>query len=385
VALAKRCLARARDERLREAGAVASAVTAHLAAAEERARKAELDRVKAEGERATAEARAEEEAKTRRVSEEKAAEQRKRRRVQFVLAGSVVLLLTAVALGAGITSLWRTAETARGEAETQRDVANTARGEAETQRDAADKARGEADKARAGEADARREVEHEREKLARVNYGRTIQVAYQLWKDNKIAEARALLAGTRPDLRGWEYDYVHRLCHVDLVTLEGHTSYVRSAKFSPDGSRVVTASDDKTARIWDAATGKSLAELKGHTNYVNSAVFSPDGSKVLTASEDRTARIWDAATGKSLVELKGHTYAVLSAVFSADGSKVLTAGGDPTARIWDTATGKTITELTGHSVQCRRVEGAHRQRGQDGPDLGHRHRKEPRPTHGAHR
>src|SRR5262249_54692177 len=122
--------------------------------------------------------------------------------------------------------------------------------------------------ARQGEAAAKKDVEREREKLARVNYGRTIQVAYQYWRDNKIADARLLLASTRSDLRGWEYDYVRRLLHADLVTFEGHTGPIFSAVFSPDGSEVLTASSDKTARIWDAATGKVIAELKGHTRGV---------------------------------------------------------------------------------------------------------------------
>jgi WD40 repeat protein len=63
---------------------------------------------------------------------------------------------------------------------------------------------------------------------------------------------------------------------------------------SPDGSRIVTASEDKTARIWDAASAKEIAVLRGHDRGVTSAAFSPDGSRIVTASEDRTARIWDA-------------------------------------------------------------------------------------------
>ena len=72
------------------------------------------------------------------------------------------------------------------------------------------------------------------------------------------------------------------------------TSDVSSAAFSPDGTRIVTASWDKTARIWDAATAKEIAVLRGHENSVNSAAFSPDGSRIVTASWDETARIWDA-------------------------------------------------------------------------------------------
>ena len=72
--------------------------------------------------------------------------------------------------------------------------------------------------------------------------------------------------------------------------------------FSPDGTKVATASDDTTARLWDAATGKPLGEPMKHEEAVMAVAFSPDGTKVATASEDKTARLWDAATGKPLGE-----------------------------------------------------------------------------------
>ena len=90
------------------------------------------------------------------------------------------------------------------------------------------------------------------------------------------------------------------------LALGGHDGAVWSAAFSPDGSRIVTASMDKTARIWDAATGKEIAVLRGHEDGVHSAAFSPDGSRIVTASDDKTARIWDAATGKEIAVLRGH-------------------------------------------------------------------------------
>ncbi len=85
----------------------------------------------------------------------------------------------------------------------------------------------------------------------------------------------------------------------ELAVLQGHQDRVWSAAFSPDGAKVVTASSDRSARLWDAASGQELAVLQGHEDRVWSAAFSPDGAKVVTASSDRSARLWDAASGQS--------------------------------------------------------------------------------------
>ena len=128
-----------------------------------------------------------------------------------------------------------------------------------------------------------------------------------------------------------------------------HDGAVTSAQFSADGQRVVTASEDKTARVWDAATGKALSEPMKHDGAVYSAQFSADGQRVVTASSDRTARVWDAATGKALSEPMKHDAAVVSAQFSADGQRVVTASADQTARVWDAATGKALSEPMKHN------------------------------------
>ena len=121
----------------------------------------------------------------------------------------------------------------------------------------------------------------------------------------------------------------------EIVTLRGHESYVRSAAFSQDGTRIVTASSDGTARIWDAASGAEIAVLRGHEDTVLTATFSPDGSRIVTASLDRTARVWDAASGAEIAVLRGHEDWVLTAAFSPDGTRIVTASGDDTARVWD--------------------------------------------------
>ena len=87
--------------------------------------------------------------------------------------------------------------------------------------------------------------------------------------------------------------------------------------------------------MWDAATAKEIAALRGHERAVTSAAFSPDGTRIVTASYDGTARVWDAATAKEIAVLRGHEGDVTSAAFSPDGTRIVTASRDKTARVWD--------------------------------------------------
>lgn len=137
---------------------------------------------------------------------------------------------------------------------------------------------------------------------------------------------------------------------VDAIqaVLIGHRDHITSAAFSPDGRRIVTASADHTARIWDAHEGRLLAQLKGHAASVCEASFSPDSRRIVTASEDCTARVWESDKGGLLVELKGHESRVSSATFSPDGRRIVTASADGTARVWESYGGQLLTELKAH-------------------------------------
>jgi len=126
------------------------------------------------------------------------------------------------------------------------------------------------------------------------------------------------------------------------LDLKGHTSWVTSVSFSPDGTRIVTGSYDQTAKVWDARTGMALLDLKGHTREVTSVSFSPDGTRIVTGSWDKTAKVWNARTGTDLFELKGHTSVVRSVSFSLDGTRIVTGSDDRTAKVWDARTGEEV-------------------------------------------
>ena len=125
-----------------------------------------------------------------------------------------------------------------------------------------------------------------------------------------------------------------------------------SVVFSSDGSRLATGSDDQTARIWDATTGKEQLRVV-HTGRVNSVAFSPDGSRIATGSSDKTARIWDATTGKEQLRAV-HTGRVISVAFSPDGSRLATGSEDHTAGIWDATTGTQLLAVA-HTAIIRAV------------------------------
>jgi WD40 repeat protein len=186
-----------------------------------------------------------------------------------------------------------------------------------------------------------------------------------------------------------------------VIDSGGHQAVIRFVAFTHDGKYLVSAGDDKTIRIWDIATGKTIriirgqigdgdegkifaaalspddrylavagwlnatlhsevirihdfqtgnvvALLKGHTNVVESLAFSPDGRYLASGSGDNTVRVWDVATKEAVHVLSGHQDDIYAVAFSPDSQRVVSSGLDKTLRLWDVSSGQLLKEMTGH-------------------------------------
>jgi WD40 repeat protein len=134
----------------------------------------------------------------------------------------------------------------------------------------------------------------------------------------------------------------------DTATLSESVSFASFGEhcrgdISPDGARVAAAFNEPgygaNVWVWDIATQKIAAALDGQVGTVNDIAFSPDGTRVVTASDNLSAKVWDAATGAELMALSSHAKTVFRAAWSPDGKQIVTASSDDAARIWDAATG----------------------------------------------
>lgn len=207
-------------------------------------------------------------------------------------------------------------------------------------------------------------------------------------------------AGTEDaNLRGFEWYYLNKLCHGDLLTFQSHNDIVYGVAFSPDDQKLATGSEDGTVKLWKAGTDQLVATLRGHTSCVNKLKFSPTGGYLATASCDRTVKLWDTSNfqeiktfgehdgpisdvafspdGTKLVAcvseldgdsrdstatvwniesgacyniLRGHELGIFSVAFSPDGSTIVTGGRDDTIRVWDAFSGKQRNALRGHTA-----------------------------------
>jgi WD40 repeat protein/tRNA A-37 threonylcarbamoyl transferase component Bud32 len=268
----------------------------------------------------------------------------------------------------------------------------------EAERDTAEGARARAEQANRGEEEQRRKAET-------FLYFSRIALAEREWTANNVGRTGQLLNECPVALRGWEWDYLQRLCHADLRTLRGHGQAVGSVAFSPDGQRLATVGFDKTLIIWDAATGAKItttpvpevgtslafsprgerlamgswvadetqpvalslldsstlrpqALLPGPVGWTSDVAFDPAGLKLASANNDGTVLVWEVASRRLLQTFRTDLAPFSATAFRPPDGRVLAGAigdwgdwADATVGLillWDVATGKTLQTLSGH-------------------------------------
>jgi WD40 repeat protein/serine/threonine protein kinase len=224
-------------------------------------------------------------------------------------------------------------------------------------------------------------------------YAAHMNLAQQAWEKGGVVRMVELLEQHRPmtgetELRGFEWHYLYKLCHSELLTLKGHKGQVNSVAYSPDGKRLASVAYDSTTKVWDAQTGQELLSLKGGGNDVafspdgkrlsngekvwdahtgeellslkedgDGVAFSPDGKRLAwgngTWDDSKKAyvagevKVWNAQTGQELLTCKGHTDFVPSVAFSPDGDRLASTCWDNTVKVWDAQSGQERLSLKG--------------------------------------
>lgn len=140
-----------------------------------------------------------------------------------------------------------------------------------------------------------------------------------------------------------------------LRVIEAHTDSVRRLVWSPDGTKLASASNDTNIHILDPQTGEILMKLTNHSEPVEGLDWSPDGRYLASAGWDQTARIWDADTGEQIQVLRGHTRALSGVAWSPDGQYLATISYDFTLRIWNTTDWSLVQEVEAHKGDIKSV------------------------------
>jgi WD40 repeat protein len=267
-----------------------------------------------------------------------------------VLATAAVVTLAALAVVAAVTAFYSAAT------ERERAAKEQARADREQEH-------------RAREVAELRDEQKQREleKADRAFYFDSITRAEVDWYRLNFADARRRLDACTPKLRGWEWNYLKRLCEADLLTLGGgasHAQEVWDVAFSPDTDftagvgRLATAGLDGAVKLWALPSGRLLRTLVQGGKPARSVAFSPDGKLLASAGDDRTVRLWDAETGEEKGVLDEHSSTVRGVAFSPDGKLLAAAvspvfGGDGAQvapggiKVWDVDSRKESFSLTG--------------------------------------
>jgi hypothetical protein len=196
---------------------------------------------------------------------------------------------------------------------------------------------------------------------ARETAERTKKLRLDAWAPARAGGTEATLEAFRTDwpngnypdaarARGNKTKAVPSRSRLLLRSFSGHTDWVNSVAFSPDGRSALSGSKDETLKLWDVVTGAEIRVFVGHGSSVDSVAFSPDGRKALSGGRHKV-QLWDVATGEEVGSFAGYATSV---AFSPDGRSALFAGGD-CCKLWNLATGKEICTFKGVSREVTSV------------------------------
>jgi WD40 repeat protein len=192
----------------------------------------------------------------------------------------------------------------------------------------------------------------------RTSYFHRIALADREWRDNHVGRAAELLRECPADLRGFEWYYLWRLCHSDLMTIHRPDTRVLAVALSPDGKQLFSATADAAAMenpehgppegevtLWETTTGKAVWSRKWPSDPVGHLILSHDGRRLVTGSSEGQVRVCDPASGKSLFMLQAGDD-VTGLALSRDGR--LLASSNSNIRLWNPTDGTLIRQFQGH-------------------------------------
>ncbi len=171
------------------------------------------------------------------------------------------------------------------------------------------------------------------------------------------ADSRYIASASKNIIKVWDAS-----SNLSWRTFRNHEDLVYDVAMSPDQKWVVSASFDKTVRIYDLQEGKDVQICHGHSGRVATIIITPDSQQAISASGDATIRFWNLPDGQNLRCLKGHTGEVLSLAVSPNNRYLASGAEDKTIRIWDMATGEPVQVLKGHTSSITSVSFARNSR-----------------------
>jgi WD40 repeat protein/serine/threonine protein kinase len=273
-----------------------------------------------------------------------------------VVAGLIAALILVFAVGFGaVVWKWREAEDAGAQARQAAEDARAARGKETLLRKAAQINEGTAIRSAQEAEKERKAADRERAKAEASLYFNRVALASRYWQAGNVERARELLDLCPPGHRQWEWRYLQRLFHAELLTLGPHPSKVSSVAISPDGSRIAAAGFDRRIgdrsliQVWDRTTGAVAFSVGSNHGYVGSVACSPDGGRIAAGCQDGSVVVWSVTNDRAKQEMileHSAIGAMPAVVFSPEEDRLVSCGSRK-IKVWDLRTGQPLFSVEG--------------------------------------